>query len=126
MVQKEVADRLLARVGDKSYGRVSVLIQSNATVELGFEVSPNAFYPKPRVLSSVIKITPFKRQYDYEILDKTLKLSFLHRRKILKNNLKNIDMITENKINKKGICLNSRPQEVKPDDYITLSKILFS
>ena len=125
MVQKEVADRLLAKVGNKSYGRVSVLIQSNASVELGFQVNPDAFYPKPKVLSSVIKITPFKRQYDYEILDKTLKLSFLHRRKILKNNLKNIDKITENKINENGINLSVRPQELKPNEFITLSEILF-
>ena len=126
MVQKEVADRLLAKVGNKSYGRISVLIQSNAKVELGFEVNPGAFFPQPKVLSSVIKITPFKRYYNYEILDKTLKLSFLHRRKIMKNNLRNIDKITESKINEKGINLASRPQELKPDDYIALSKILFS
>ena len=88
MVQKEVAQRLYAKVGTKSYSRISVLIQANAKVKKKLEVSADNFFPKPKVNSTVIEIVPSERNFNYERLDKVLKISFLHRRKILKNNLK--------------------------------------
>ena len=125
MVQKEVAQRLYAKAGTKFYGRTSVLVQANATVEEKFEVTANNFFPKPKVNSSVIEIIPFQKDFNYESLDKILKISFLHRRKILKNNLKNLSIEVQKKINESGINLSSRPQNLKPDEYIKLSKILF-
>ena len=125
MVQKEVAERFYAKSGTKFYSRTSVLIQANASVKEKIEVSPDNFFPKPKVKSSVIEIIPFERTFDYKKLDKTLKISFLHRRKMLKNNLKNLDIELEKKINASGINLFSRPQELQPKDYIKLSKILF-
>ncbi len=124
MVQKEVAQRLYAKAGTKFYGRTSVLVQANATVEEKFEVTANNFFPKPKVNSSVIEIIPFKKDFNYESLDKILKISFLHRRKILKNNLKNLNIDTK-KIQANGINLSSRPQDLTPNDYIKLSQILF-
>ena len=59
-----------------------------------------------------------------KVLIKFLKISFLHRRKILKNNLKNLNIDTK-KIQENGINLSSRPQDLTPNDYIKLSKILF-
>ena len=67
-----------------------------------------------------------KKNFNYENLDKILKKSFLHRRKILKNNLKNLNIEIKKKIKEKGINLSSRPQDLSPDDYIKLSKLLFS
>lgn len=125
MVQKEVAQRLYAKAGTKFYSRTSVLVQANASVEEKFEVSANNFFPQPKVNSSVIEITPKKKNFNYENLDKILKKSFLHRRKILKNNLKNLSIEIKKKIKDKGINLSSRPQDLSPDDYIKLSKILF-
>ena len=126
MVQKEVAQRLYAKVGTKFYSRTSVLIQANASVEEKFEVKAENFFPRPKVNSSVIEIIPSRRrEFDYESLDKILKISFLHRRKILKNNLKNLSIEVQKKINESGINLSSRPQNLKPDEYIKLSKILF-
>ena len=125
MVQKEVAQRLYAKVGTKFYSRTSVLIQANASIEEKFEVSANNFFPKPKVNSSVIEIIPEKRNFNYENLDKILRISFLHRRKILKNNLKNLSTDIKKKIKASGINLSSRPQNLSPNDYIKLSKILF-
>ena len=126
MVQKEVAQRLYAKVGTKFYSRTSVLIQANASVEEKFEVRGRKFFPRPKVNSSVIEIIPSrKKEFNYESLDKILKISFLHRRKILKNNLKNLSIEVQKKINESGINLSSRPQNLKPDEYIKLSKILF-
>ena len=125
MVQKEVAQRLYAKTGTKFYSRTSILVQANASVEEKFEVSANNFFPQPKVNSSVIEIIPRKKNFNYENLDKILKKSFLHRRKILKNNLKNLSIEIKKKIKEKGINLSSRPQDLSPDDYIKLSKILF-
>lgn len=126
MVQKEVAQRLYAKVGTKFYSRTSVLIQANASVKEKFEVRAENFFPRPKVNSSVIEIIPSRRrEFNYESLDKILKISFLHRRKILKNNLKNLSIEVQKKINESGINLSSRPQNLKPDEYIKLSKILF-
>ena len=61
MVQKEVALRLSAVVKTKNYGRISVLTQVLANVEIKFDVKPENFYPKPKVDSSVIEITPKKK-----------------------------------------------------------------
>ena len=60
MVQKEVALRLSAVEKTKNYGRISVLTQVLANVEIKFDVKPENFYPKPKVDSSVIEITPKK------------------------------------------------------------------
>lgn len=56
MVQREVAQRLAARVGTKEYGRLSVMVQRCCTVEILFDVSPTAFSPAPQVYSSVVRL----------------------------------------------------------------------
>ena len=124
MVQKEVAQRLYAKTGTKFYGRTSVLTQANASVKEKIEVDADNFFPKPKVTSAVIEIIPTPRKFDYESLDGGIKSLFLHRRKILKNNLKNLNSETESKIRECGISLSSRPQDLNPADYIKLSKIL--
>ena len=62
MVQKEVAERLSAKVSTPYYSRISVLIQLHAVVEKVFEVEPHNFTPKPKVKSTVIKITPYRKK----------------------------------------------------------------
>jgi 16S rRNA (adenine1518-N6/adenine1519-N6)-dimethyltransferase len=57
-IQKELADRLLAAPGTKDYGHLSVLIQSLANVELLRELPPTAFWPRPKVASAFVRITP--------------------------------------------------------------------
>ena len=86
MVQKEVALRLSAVEKTKNYGRISVLTQVLANVDIKFDVKPENFYPKPKVDSSVIEITPKKKvKFNYHKLNKTLTISFSHKRKTLKN-----------------------------------------
>ena len=62
MVQKEVASRLSAKKKTKHYGRISVLIQVVADVEVKFDVAPENFFPKPKVYSSIIEIIPKKKK----------------------------------------------------------------
>ena len=125
MVQKEVAERLSARVSTSFYSRLSVLIQLHAEVEKVFDVKPNNFNPRPKVESTVIKIIPYrKRKIHYDKLDNVLKISFKQRRKTIKNNLKEFFIDSEKKLLKCGIDPNSRPQDLKPIDFVKLSKVL--
>ena len=125
MVQKEVAERLSAKVSTPFYSRLSVLIQLHAEIEKVFDVEPNNFKPRPKVESTVIKIMPFeKSEIHYDRLDNVLKISFRQRRKTIKNNLKTFFIDAEKKILKCGIDPNSRPQDLKPIDFVKLSKIL--
>tara|TARA_B100000212_G_C27253410_1_gene481239 strand:+ start:9 stop:779 length:771 start_codon:yes stop_codon:yes gene_type:complete len=125
MVQKEVAERLSAKVSTPFYSRLSVLIQLHAEIEKVFDVEPNNFKPRPKVESTVIKIMPYeKSEIHYDRLDNVLKISFRQRRKTIKNNLKTFFIDAEKKILKCGIDPNSRPQDLKPIDFVKLSKIL--
>ena len=73
----------------------------------------------------VIKITPYrKKKKNYDKLDRILKISFRQRRKTIKNNLKTFYVDAEKKIFKCGIDPNSRPQDLKPIDFVKLSKLL--
>ena len=119
MVQKEVASRLSAKEKTKHYGRTSVLAQVVADVKIKFDVAPENFFPKPKVHSSVIEIIPKEKiKFDYKKLDKLLKLSFMHKRKTLKNNLSKISSNIEEKIFKCGVNPALRPEEISPNQFI--------
>ena len=125
MVQKEVASRLSAKEKTKHYGITSVLAQVVADVKIKFDVAPENFFPKPKVHSSVIEIIPKEKiKFDYKKLDTLLKLSFMHKRKTLKNNLSKISSNIEEKIFKCGINPALRPEEISPNQFIKLSEEL--
>ena len=93
MFQKEVAQRVAAREGNKVYGILSVLVQAYFDVEYLFEVSENAFNPPPKVKSAVIRLTPrqaipeMKSERSFFVLVKT---AFNQRRKTLRNAVKSL------------------------------------
>ena len=125
MVQKEVASRLSAKEKTKHYGRTSVLVQVVADVKIKFDVAPENFFPKPKVHSSVIEIIPKEKiEFNYKKLDKLLKLSFMHKRKTLKNNLSKLSSNIEEKIFKCGVNPALRPEEISPNQFIKLSEEL--
>jgi 16S rRNA (adenine1518-N6/adenine1519-N6)-dimethyltransferase len=125
MVLKEVAERLSAKVSSKEYGRISVLMQTQSVIKKCFDVSPDKFFPKPNVFSTVIKIEIKKKiEFNYQKLDEILKISFAQRRKTIKNNLKKLEMNVEKKIKECGLSPNLRPQDIRPEEFIKLSNIL--
>jgi 16S rRNA (adenine1518-N6/adenine1519-N6)-dimethyltransferase len=90
MLQKEVAERIVSPPASKNYGILSVLLQLFADVNHLFDVSPKCFVPKPKVESSVIKISPKRNLFyedKYEFLKKVVKKAFNQRRKKLLNSL---------------------------------------
>ncbi len=93
MFQKEVAQRVVAREGNKAYGVLSVLVQAFYDVEYLFDVSNQCFTPPPKVQSGVIRlrhkksILPYTNEQDYKLLVKT---AFSQRRKILRNAVRSL------------------------------------
>ena len=91
MFQKEVAERVAAKPGKKTYGILSVLLQAFFDIEYLFSVDENQFYPAPKVKSGVIRIT---RNFDKklscseELFKNVVKTAFNQRRKTLRNSLK--------------------------------------
>lgn len=119
MMQKEVAQRLVASPSSKEYGILSVQTQLMSTPELLFDVSPNSFSPPPKVMSSVIRLTFDKPALSCS--DKTLKsvvrTAFNQRRKKLSNSLKPVlgDFQPE------GFNYDQRAEDWSPDIYADLA-----
>jgi 16S rRNA (adenine1518-N6/adenine1519-N6)-dimethyltransferase len=95
MVQKEVADRMAAPAGNKTYGILSVLLQAFYQVENLFRVAPSVFQPPPKVMSSVVRLTRHEREHldcDEKLFFNVVKQVFRYRRKTLRNGLKGFNL----------------------------------
>ena len=93
MFQKEVAQRVAANEGNKTYGVISVLVQAFFKVEYLFEVSEKSFTPPPKVKSAVIRLLPLEqaiKMKDAESFSRLVKVAFNQRRKTLRNAVKNL------------------------------------
>jgi 16S rRNA (adenine1518-N6/adenine1519-N6)-dimethyltransferase len=93
MFQKEVAQRVTAREGNKIYGVTSVLVQAFFKVEYLFEVNEKCFTPPPKVKSAVIRLLPLERSFDMKdegSFFQLVKAGFNQRRKTLRNAVKNL------------------------------------
>lgn len=122
MLQKEVADRLAAKHGSKTYGILSVLLQAFYNLELLFKVSPGAFHPPPKVMSAVIRLTRNERKElpCDELLFRTIvKSSFQMRRKTLRNGLKHLNL--PGSVLALPI-LNKRPEQLSVEEFIELTQ----
>lgn len=95
MFQKEVADRLMAGPRSSAYGRLSVMTQKVSYVGHLFDLPPDAFYPPPKVTSSVVQIKPRKEAISSEYwtaFEHVVKVAFAQRRKMLRANLRDLHM----------------------------------
>ena len=122
MFQKEVAERIISKPNSKEYGIISVKTQLLYDVKILFDVSPNVFFPKPKVNSSVISMTRKKTvniNFDLKLFDKLVKLSFQQRRKKIKNSLKKLD-IKENIL--EDTIFGLRPEQLSVNDFIRLTQ----
>lgn len=124
MLQKEVVKRICAPVGIKAYGRLSVMLQYAFDCEELFVVPPEAFYPRPKVDSQIIRLTRKKeiQKVVLEDLESLVKQSFAQRRKTIKNNLKSL--ISEQQLIALGIDPKARPEQLSVEQFITLSNSL--
>jgi 16S rRNA (adenine1518-N6/adenine1519-N6)-dimethyltransferase len=91
MIQKDVADRLLAKPGTAAYGSLTVALAVTMRVERAFNVSPGQFFPRPKVVSSVVVLhrldTPLIDVRDRQRFEQVVRGAFAYRRKTLANSL---------------------------------------
>ncbi len=121
MVQKEVADRIAEKEGSKTYGIISVLLQAFYDIELLFKVSPGVFFPPPKVMSAVIRMTRNNRDHlvcDEVLFKKVVKQGFQNRRKTLRNALKPLNLPTQIlSLPQLGL----RAEQLSVEDFISLT-----
>jgi len=118
MVQKEVAERIASKHGNKTYGILSVILQAFYEIEYLFTVSENVFLPPPKVKSAVIRLKrngvnnlPCNEILFFQVV----KSAFNHRRKMLRNSLKEVCENVPDKFAEK------RPEQLSVNDFIELT-----
>lgn len=131
MIQKEVADRILAKPNTDEYGTLSLLCQYHCDIKKICKVSPNCFVPPPRVESMVIRLD-IRDQKRVDILDEDLffniiKSAFNMRRKTLSNSLKSIanEDILLKALEESNIDPKRRGETLSIEEFANLSNILF-
>ena len=122
MIQKEVAERIAARPGNKTYGILSVLIQAWYSVEYLFTVHEHVFNPPPKVKSAVIRMTRNNTRElgcNEKLFKQIVKTTFNQRRKTLRNSIASI-LDKTNPLSADPI-FNKRPEQLSVEDFIELT-----
>lgn len=125
MFQREVADRIVAREGSSTYGRLSILAQWRSDAKLAMPVHRSAFTPPPKVMSAVVHLTP-KAQPDgviANILEGLTQAAFSQRRKMLRQSLKGLRGGLE-ALEATGIEGTRRPDTVSVPEFVALARHL--
>ncbi len=126
MFQKEVGDRITAEPGSKAYGRLSIISQWLCHVSKQFDISPKAFTPPPKVVSTVVKLVPRDEPAfpaDQAILEKVVATAFGQRRKMLRASLKSLGSSAEDNLLAAGIKPTQRAEELSVEEFCKLAEI---
>ena len=124
MFQKEVADRIIAKINTSSYGRLSILSNWKLNVKKICDIKPEAFSPKPKVDSSLLHFSPKQNFYKFKNpknLEKITRIFFSHRRKMLKKPFNQLFNGDQTILDKLKIDLNLRPQNLNFETYYQLT-----
>lgn len=122
MFQKEVAERITAKVGDKTYGRLGVLSQWLCDAHLVFDVPASAFTPAPKVTSSIVYFQPKKRknnQPSFKSIERVTAAAFGQRRKMIRGSLKNYKQYFK----ELGLDETLRAENLNVDQFIALAQL---
>jgi 16S rRNA (adenine1518-N6/adenine1519-N6)-dimethyltransferase len=126
MFQKELAEKIIGKFSTAGYGRLSILTSYRLNIIKNFLVSPNCFFPKPKINSMVVSFQP-KNKTIFNIkninnLEKITNILFSNKRKMINKNLKKI--LSESKIKKIfGLKLDLRPSEIKPEIFFKITEL---
>jgi len=122
MFQKELGERIIAKVNTKSYGKISVLSQSRFNIKKLLIAPSGIFTPKPKVDGIVLEFSPIKKYRDIDIkkLENILGNAFMHRRKMIRSSLKSY----QNILMKNNYDLDLRAENLTVDDYCRLSSLI--
>lgn len=134
MLQKEVAERMVAPPGGKDYGPLSIFVQLFLDASIRFFIKPSAFFPPPKVESAVVhmvwKERPMIETNDEEWFKKVVKACFGYRRKTLVNALKHSELTLPESIELKmeaiGIDPRRRPETLSIQEFVSLAEALKS
>jgi len=123
MIQKEVAERMIASPGNKTYGILSILMQTWYDIEYCFTVNENVFFPPPKVKSAVIRMTRNSNTHldcDEKLLITVVKTAFNQRRKTMRNSLKTLlnDSIKSDPV------FDKRPEQLSVSEFIELTNLI--
>jgi 16S rRNA (adenine1518-N6/adenine1519-N6)-dimethyltransferase len=125
MIQKEVAERMVASPGKKTYGILSVLLQVWYDIEYLFTVNEQAFIPPPKVKSAVVRLTRNNRvklNCDEKLFKTVVKTSFNQRRKMLRNSIKSL--LKEDSSLPEDPILTKRPEQLSIEQFEQLTNLL--
>lgn len=125
MLQKEVVDRIVAPPGSRTYGRLSVMIQTWCRAESLFDIPPGAFYPAPKVYSAFLRLTPLD-PLPHPIRDPgchehLVALAFAQRRKSLRNALRG--SVAEEDLRSLGIDPGRRAEQLGVGSFAALANL---
>ena len=120
MLQKEVAERIVASEKNKKYGRISIMFQTFFDLNLEFHIPKTVFKPQPKITSSLLSVVPKKNtNIDKNNLKKLVEAAFKHRRKKLKHNLK--ELINEKEL---SYIQDKRADELSVKEYQQLTQYI--
>ena len=126
MLQLEVVERLAASPGSKNWGRLGIMAQYQCQVEHLFDVPPHAFNPQPKVQSAIVRLTPWTHSpwpnCSEPLLRKLVKAAFAHRRKTLRNNLKEI--IDSTQLEALGVDPSARAETLELNQFIEITNAI--
>jgi 16S rRNA (adenine1518-N6/adenine1519-N6)-dimethyltransferase len=126
MLQKEVADRLVAAPGDEAYGYLTLFVRLYASARILLTLEPKSFYPPPKVRSAVVILDPDPKPFASEALINLISASFRMRRKKLVNNLTEFGPKDEiaAAMERVGIDSGIRAERLSLEDFARLSDAL--
>ncbi len=125
MFQKEVADRIIAKVDTKNYSRITILANWKFSIKKIFDISPECFSPKPKINSTLLEFTPKNNIAEIQnpkTLEYITRIFFSQRRKMIKKNFKKLFKDFSNVSKSIGIKLTDRPQNISIDKYFKIVK----
>jgi 16S rRNA (adenine1518-N6/adenine1519-N6)-dimethyltransferase len=124
MFQREVAERIVAPPGSKTFGRLGVLAGWRSEARLLFDVDPRAFTPSPKVVSSVVHLVPRAAPLACEAaaLERVTAAAFGQRRKMLRQSLKSLDVDTARLLVEAGIPETERAEQIGVDGFVALTR----
>jgi 16S rRNA (adenine1518-N6/adenine1519-N6)-dimethyltransferase len=126
MLQKEVVERMAAKPGSKTYGRLSVMTQFRCNVTPLFDVLPESFSPAPRVCSSIVRLQPLAAPPadagSFKNLERVVAAAFSQRRKTLRNSLR--ECFSADQILAAGIDPGQRAEQLSLSQFASLARAL--
>ncbi|MEN3375475.1 MAG: rRNA (adenine1518-N6/adenine1519-N6)-dimethyltransferase [Hyphomicrobiales bacterium] len=124
MFQREVAERIVAGPGSKTYGRLSVLAGWRMEAKILFDIAPSAFVPPPSVTSSVVQLIPRARPLACErrALERVTEAAFGQRRKMLRQSLKSLGVDPLRLLGAAGIEETARAEDIPVAGFVALAR----